>query len=78
MKDVLLGVLVVLFIASVGAGVQVSNAVAIQQHTIDSLQVELLQNQSQSGRYEIALELLKEKDSIAAAKFTNILNNETE
>jgi hypothetical protein len=78
MKNILLGALVVLFIASVGAGVQVSNAVAIQQHTIDSLQAELFQSQSQSGKYEMALELFKEKDSTAASKFTNILNNETE
>lgn len=78
MKDILLGALVVLFVASVGAGVQVSNAVAIQQHTIDSLQAELFQSQSQSGKYEMALELFKEKDSTAASKFTNILNNEIE
>jgi Tfp pilus assembly protein PilN len=78
MKNILLGALVILFVASVGAGVQVSNAVAIQQHTIDSLQTELFQSQSQSGKYEMAFELFKEKYPTAAIKFTNILNNETE
>jgi hypothetical protein len=45
---------------------------------VDSLQTELFIEKTNVGRYEMALELLKEKDSTAATKFTNILNNETE
>lgn len=54
-----------------------NNQLEAQQKTIDSLQVELFQAQSQTGRYEIALELLSQEDTIAAAKFDS-LYNETE
>ena len=45
---------------------------------IDSLQSELFQSQSNEGRYEIALEILSEYDSVAAHKFDSIYKNETE
>ena len=45
---------------------------------IDSLQSELFQNQSQLGRYEVALEMLKEEDSVAADHFEFILSTKTE
>lgn len=46
--------------------------------TIDSLQTELFQSQSNEGRYEITLELLSEEDTMAAKKFDRIYHNETE
>lgn len=48
------------------------------QNIVDSLQDEIFNLQSINGRYEMALETLKEKDHKAADKFEKILNNETE
>jgi hypothetical protein len=47
-------------------------------NTIDSLQSELFQTQSQAGRYEVALELFKEKNKKAADEFELILSTQTE
>ncbi len=44
----------------------------------DSLQTELFISNNINGRYEIALESFKEKDSVAAHKFEDILYSETE
>ena len=44
----------------------------------DSLQTELFQAQSQAGKYEVALELFKEEDSVAADHFELILSTQTE
>jgi hypothetical protein len=44
----------------------------------DSLQSELFQTQSQLGRYEVALEMFKEEDSVAADQFEYILSTKTE
>ena len=49
-----------------------------QQQTIDSLQTELFKAQSETGRYEIALELLSQENEPAAAQFDSLYNNETE
>jgi hypothetical protein len=46
--------------------------------SIDSLQSELFQTQSQAGRYEVALELFKEKNKKAADEFELILSTQTE
>jgi hypothetical protein len=46
--------------------------------TTDSLQSELFQAQSQAGRYEVALELFKEKNKKAADEFELILATQTE
>jgi len=46
--------------------------------TIDSLNKEIFIIQSQLGKYEITLELLKEQDIKAADKFENIFSNQTE
>ena len=45
---------------------------------VDSLQTELFQNQSQLGKYEVALEMFKEEDSVAADHFEFILSTKTE
>lgn len=44
----------------------------------DSLQTELFILQTEVVRYEMAAGLLKEEDSVAGNKFTEILNKETE
>jgi hypothetical protein len=46
--------------------------------TIDSLNAEIFNLQTINGRYEIALELLKEQDKKAADKFELILTTQTE
>ena len=48
------------------------------QSTSDSLHDELSQTQSQAGKYEVALELFKEEDSVAANHFELILSTQTE
>jgi hypothetical protein len=48
------------------------------QQTIDSLQMELFNQQTITGRYEIALEILKEKDKKAADLYELILTTQTE
>mgnify|MGYP000864349464 FL=1 len=45
---------------------------------VDSLNADIFNNQTVIGKYEMALELLKEQDPKAADKFKLILNNETE
>ena len=45
---------------------------------IDSLELELFNAKNNAGRYEVALEVFKEQDSLSAARFNNILENETE
>jgi hypothetical protein len=44
----------------------------------DSIQSELFQTQSQLGRYEVALEMFKEEDSVSADHFEYILSTKTE
>ena len=46
--------------------------------SIDSLQSEIFQAQSQAGRYEVALELFKESNKKAADEFELILSTQTE
>jgi len=48
------------------------------QATIDSLRSELFVEQTKVGRYEIALEMLREEDSVAANKFEYIMYTQTE
>ena len=48
------------------------------EKTIDSLNNELFIKQTEAGRYEVALELFKEEDSLAADKFHFILVTKTE
>jgi hypothetical protein len=45
---------------------------------VDSLQAELSIKQTEVGRYEMALELFKEEDSVAADHFEYILSTQTE
>lgn len=45
---------------------------------VDSLQNELFIKQTEVGRYEVALEIFKEEDSVGADHFEYILNTQTE
>jgi hypothetical protein len=57
---------------------KVINGYKAKTNTIDSLQSELFQTQSQADRYGIALELFKEKNKKAADEFELILATQTE
>ena len=57
---------------------KVINRYKAKINVIDSLQSELFQTQSQAGRYEVALEMLKEKNKKAADEFELILSTQTE
>jgi len=48
------------------------------QKQVDSLQAELFIKQTEASRYEMALELFKEEDSVGADHFEYILNTQTE
>ena len=48
------------------------------QKQVDSLQTELFIKQTELGRYEVALEIFKEEDSVGADHFEYILNTQTE
>ena len=45
---------------------------------VDSLQNELFIKQAEVGRYEMALDIFKEEDSVGADHFEYILNTQTE
>ena len=57
---------------------KVINGYKAKTNTIDSLQSELFQTQSQADRYGIALELFKEKNKKSADEFELILATQTE
>ncbi len=80
-ETLLRGVIVILFISLIVISFQYlkQNREFTECKIInDSLQTELFISNNVNGRYEIALESFKEKDSIAAHKFEDILYSETE
>lgn len=76
MKELIVGILMV----AMGMVIYFSNKdthikAISQQQTIDSLQTELFIQKTNLGRYELALEDLKESNPKAAQEFTLYLNN---
>ena len=57
---------------------QIAEPVIDCQEKIDSLESEIFIRQTNLGRYEMALEILKEEDSVAADHFEHILSTQTE
>ena len=62
----------------VGGDIQKAQTIDSLQNVIDSVRAENFPLQIQLGRYEVALELLKEQDKKAADKFELILTTQTE
>lgn len=62
----------------VSGDIQTANTIDSLQNIIDSVRDENFPLQIQLGRYEVALELLKEEDKKAADKFERILTTQTE
>ena len=62
----------------VGGDIQKAQTIDSLQSVIDSISAENLPLQIQLGRYDVALELLKEEDKKAADKFELILTTQTE
>jgi hypothetical protein len=62
----------------VGGDIQKAQMIDSLQNVIDSVTAENLPLQIQLGKYEVALELLKEEDKKAADKFELILTTQTE
>lgn len=54
------------------------DSIASLNLVVDSLKDEIFNLETQNGRYEITLEILKEQDSVAAKKFEYILTTQTE
>jgi exonuclease VII small subunit len=62
----------------VGGDIQKAKTIDSLENVIDSIRSENLPLQLQLGRYEVAVELLKEQDKKAADKFELILTTQTE
>lgn len=62
----------------VGGDIHKAQTIDSLQNVIDSLSAENFPLQIQLGRYDVALELLKEEDKNAADKFERILTTQTE
>ena len=62
----------------VGGDIQKTQTIDSLTNMADSLRSEVFVSQIQLGRYEVALELLKEKDKRAADLFELILTTQTE
>ena len=62
----------------VGGDIQKAQTIDSLENVIDSIRAENLPLQIQLGRYDVALELLKEEDKKAADKFELILTTQTE
>ena len=62
----------------VGGDIQRAQTIDSLENVIDSIRAENLPLQIQLGRYDVALELLKEEDKKAADKFELILTTQTE
>jgi hypothetical protein len=62
----------------VGGDIQKANTIDSLQNVIDSIRDENIPLQIQLGRYDVALELLREEDKKAAEKFELILTTQTE
>ena len=62
----------------VGGDIQTAQTIDSLENVIDSIRAENIPLQIQLGRYDVALELLKEEDKKAAEKFELILTTQTE
>jgi hypothetical protein len=62
----------------VGGDIQRAQTIDSLTNVADSLRSEIFVSEVQLGRYEVALELLKEKDRKAAELFELILTTQTE
>jgi hypothetical protein len=62
----------------VGGDIQKANLIDSLENVIDSIRAENMPLQIQLGRYDVALELLREEDKKAAEKFELILTTQTE
>jgi hypothetical protein len=76
--------LLAVIIISLGVMLMINSAQRIAEPAIDcsekvdSLENEIFIRQTNLGRYEMALEILKEEDSVAADHFEHILSTQTE
>lgn len=62
----------------VGGDIQTAQTIDSLENVIDSIRAENMPLQIQLGRYDVALELLREEDKKAAEKFELILTTQTE
>ena len=62
----------------VGGDIQTAQTIDSLENVIDSIRAENIPLQIQLGRYDVALELLREEDKKAAEKFELILTTQTE
>ena len=62
----------------VGGDIQTAQTIDSLENVIDSIRAENIPLQIQLGRYDVALELLREEDKNAAEKFELILTTQTE
>lgn len=65
-------------VAPLAGDIKISQTIDSLENVIDSIRAENLPLQIQLGRYEVALEILKEEDKKAADKYERILTTQTE
>lgn len=65
-------------VAPLSGDIKITQTIDSLENVIDSIRAENLPLQIQLGRYDVALELLKEQDKKAADKFELILTTQTE
>jgi hypothetical protein len=65
-------------VAPLAGDIKITQRIDSLENVIDSIRTESLPLEVQLGRYEVALELLKEEDKKAADKFERILTTQTE
>lgn len=61
-----------------GGDIQKAETIESLQQKVDSLYAENLPCQIELNRYQITLQILREEDSVAAAKFEEIMTTQTE
>jgi hypothetical protein len=62
----------------VGGDIQKAQTIDSLMNVIDSIRAENIPLQTQLGRYEMALELLREEDKKAAERYEKIITSQTE
>ena len=65
-------------VAPLAGDIKITQTIDSLENVIDSIRAENLPLQIQLGRYDVALELLREEDKKAADKFELILTTQTE
>jgi hypothetical protein len=65
-------------VAPLAGDIKITQTIDSLENVIDSIRAENIPLQTQLGRYEMALELLREEDKKAAERYEKIITSQTE